>query len=75
MNATVEQISEKIKVLPQEFLDRILGYIDALSENNKGNEIPEWQKNEVRERITEYKRNPRSAQDFDEAMNDIERDL
>lgn len=75
MNATVEQISEKIKVLPQEFLDRILVYIDALSENNKGDEIPEWQKNEVRERITEYKRNPRSAQDFDEAMNDIERDL
>lgn len=75
MNATVEQISEKIKLLPQEFLDRILGYIDALSENNKGDEIPEWQKNEVRERITEYKRNPRSAQDFDEAMNDIERDL
>lgn len=75
MSATVEQISEKIKFLPQEFLDRILGYIDALSEDKIIDEIPEWQKNEVRERIAEYKRNPRSAQDFDEAMNEVERDL
>lgn len=75
MSATVEQISEKIKLLPQEFLDRILGYIDALSEDKIIDEIPEWQKNMVRESIAEYKRNPLAAQDFDEAMNEIEKDL
>ncbi|TVR78462.1 MAG: addiction module component CHP02574 family protein [Chitinophagaceae bacterium] len=38
-------------------------------------EVPDWQKNEVRERIAEYKQNPDNAEDFDEAMNDIERDF
>ena len=38
-------------------------------------EIPQWQMNVVNERMAEYKRNPIDLQDFDEAMNDIEKEL
>jgi len=37
--------------------------------------IPEWQVKEVRERMEQYKKNPGAALDFDEAMDDIEKDL
>lgn len=37
--------------------------------------IPDWQINEVRERIEDYKNNPDKAIDFDTAMEDIEKDL
>ena len=33
--------------------------------------IPEWHKNEVRERLAEYKANPKIALDFDEVMKHI----
>jgi hypothetical protein len=38
-------------------------------------EIPEWHKNIVRERVTEYRRNPGQGLDFDSAIDDIEQDL
>ena len=37
--------------------------------------IPDWQINEVRERTTEYLKDPSIAQDFFEAMKEIEDDL
>ncbi len=37
--------------------------------------IPDWQKNEVRERIENYTNNPDKTMDFDSAMEDIEKDL
>lgn len=37
--------------------------------------IPEGQMNEVRDRLAEYKKNPKSGLDFDEAMDDVEKDL
>jgi hypothetical protein len=37
--------------------------------------IPEWQKNEVHERLAEYKRNPSSALDFDATIDEIEQSL
>lgn len=37
--------------------------------------IPDWQKNEVRERIENYKNNPDHTMDFDSAMEDIDKDL
>lgn len=37
--------------------------------------IPEWHKNIVRERLTEYKKDPGQAMDFDAAMDDIEKAL
>lgn len=37
--------------------------------------VPDWQINEVRERTAEYLKNPSNAQDFFEAMNEIEDEL
>lgn len=74
MNVTVEQLTEKLKTLPENFLERVWGYIDGLSEQIDL-EIPEWQKNEVRERIKEYKRNPDSLIDMDDVFSEIDREL
>lgn len=74
MNVTVEQLTEKLKTLPENFLERVWGYIDGLSEEIDL-EIPEWQKNEVRERIEEYKRNPDSLIDMDDVFSEIDREL
>lgn len=38
-------------------------------------DIPQWQIDQVRERTESYKKNPASAQDFDEAIKDIESDF
>lgn len=38
-------------------------------------DIPEWHIAMVSERLEEYKRNPSMGTDFDEAMDDIEKDL
>ena len=70
MNVTVEQLTEKLKTLPENFLERVWGYIDGLSEEGIDLEIPEWQKNEVRERIEEYKRNPDSLIDMDDVFSE-----
>ena len=38
-------------------------------------EIPDWQMNEVRKRLEDYKQNPEQEMDFDTAMEDIEKQL
>ena len=38
-------------------------------------DIPQWQKDVVRERMADYKANPSQALDFDAAMDDIESEL
>lgn len=75
MNVTVEQLTEQLKTLPENFLERVWGYIDGLSEEGIDLEIPEWQKNEVRERIEEYKRNSDSLIDMDDDFTEIDREL
>ncbi len=35
-------------------------------------DIPQWHKKLVRSRIDDYKKNPGSAMDFDDAMDDID---
>ena len=37
--------------------------------------VPNWQIEEVRKRLDEYKNNPNQALDFDTALDDIEKDL
>lgn len=37
--------------------------------------VPEWQKKIVRERIAKYDNDPKSWLDFDQAMDDIEKEL
>jgi hypothetical protein len=38
-------------------------------------EIPAWQVKEVKRRMKAYKNNPESALDFENVMNEIEKDL
>lgn len=38
-------------------------------------DVPEWQINQVRERMEEYKKDPKHALDFDAALDDIETDF
>jgi len=38
-------------------------------------DIPDWHKEIVRQRLTDYKKNPGQALDFDAAMDDIEKAL
>lgn len=38
-------------------------------------EIPAWQKDEVRRRNDDFKKNPEQALDFEEAIDDIEKSL
>ena len=38
-------------------------------------DIPDWHKEIVRQRLTDYKKNPEQALDFDAAMDDIEKAL
>lgn len=38
-------------------------------------DIPDWQMNEVRKRLEDYKQNPEQEMDFDTAMEDIEKKL
>ena len=37
--------------------------------------IPDWHKEIIDKRIKDYKDNPDNVYDFDDAMNDIEKDL
>ncbi len=38
-------------------------------------EVPEWQKEQVRKRMEEYKNNPGQALDFETALDDIENNI
>lgn len=38
-------------------------------------EVPEWQKEQVRNRMEEYKNNPGQALDFETALDDIENNI
>ncbi len=38
-------------------------------------DIPEWHKYMARERLADYHKNPDTAEDFNDAMDDIEKEL
>jgi len=38
-------------------------------------DLPQWQKDELDKRLEYHKNNPEDVLDFDEAMNDIEKEL
>ncbi|MBW8362650.1 MAG: addiction module protein [Kaistella sp.] len=73
MNITVEQLADKLKTLPAHFLERVWGYVDALSEEQNSEEIPEWQKTVVAERLDEYRKNPDSGIEMDEVFTKTEK--
>ena len=41
--------------------------------NKVGFEIPNWQQEEVLDRLSELKRNPETAIDFDKVLNELEK--
>ena len=59
--------------IPIDEWDKLKKRIDGYVEDEA--EIPEWQKNVVRERMESYKKSPSDAQDFDSAMDGIEENL
>jgi hypothetical protein len=60
--------------LPLDFIAEEVEII-ILPTEKKEITIPDWQINEVRERTSEYLKNPSVAQDFFEAMKEIEDEL
>ena len=75
MNVTVDQLTEKLKTLPENFLERVWGYIDGLSEQEIDLETPEWQKSIVAERVAEYRQNPDSAIGIEDFFKEIEKEF
>lgn len=75
MNITIEQITDKLKALPEHALERVWGYVEALSENASGKDIPGWQQTIVAERLENYEQNPDSAVEIDEVFREIEKDF
>ena len=65
-------MKEVILRIPEERYDFVMELIASLGlEVGTETEIPEWQKNEVRERIAEYKKNPDIAIPWKEARKQI----
>ncbi|MBU8882709.1 addiction module protein [Kaistella sp. DKR-2] len=75
MNITVEQLTEKLKTLPEHFLERVWGYIDALAEEKDHTEISDLQKTVVAERLNEYRKNPDSGIEIDDVFKEIEKNF
>lgn len=49
--------------------------IKSIQQEATNEDIPQWQKDILDERLKEHKENPDTALDFNQAMNDIEKDL
>ena len=62
----ISQLSTKEKVKLHQFLEE-----DAVLKD----EIPEWHKTIVRERMEDYKKHPENVMDFDTAMDEIEKEF
>jgi hypothetical protein len=68
MHATVNLINERLKNAPQEVLDRLLGYLDAITSEND-NSIPSWQQNIILERKKTKKEDYLSLDNLDEEID------
>lgn len=60
--------------LPKSFNARRVEVI-ILSSETQDDDIPQWQKAESLRRLELYKKDPNTASDFEEAMDDIEKNL
>jgi hypothetical protein len=60
--------------LPKSFNARRVEVIILASET-QDDDIPEWQKAESLRRLELYKKDPNTALDFEEALDDIEKNL
>jgi hypothetical protein len=58
MNATtIEKVNTKLRALPDSLLQEVESYIDFLTfrQNQKGDEVPQWHKDLVLERVQDKK--------------------
>ncbi len=46
-----------------------------MNQENNEIDIPTWKMDEVMERMEDYRKNPEQALDFDQAIDEIEREL
>lgn len=78
MEITLKDLENNIRTLPENFYEEVNDFIDFLKHKHikrKENEIPEWQKEEVRRRIKYSQDNPQSfvsESDMDDYLNDLE---
>jgi len=66
MQATINIINKRLENAPQEVLDRLLGYLDAITEAS--NTIPQWQQDLVLERKKTKKEDYLSLDDLEEEI-------
>lgn len=63
MEITINEIKANLESLPESFYSEVNDFIDFLKDKHRkanSNEIPEWQKEEVRRRIKYAQQNPQS---------------
>ena len=69
---TQETYLEKLELINWISQLQDFSLLEQLSKLKKDNTvIPQWQKDEVLKRMKDYKNNPNSFLDFDDAMKDI----
>lgn len=66
MQATINIINKRLENAPQEVLDRLLGYLDAITEAS--NTIPQWQQDLVLERKKTKKEDYLSLDDLEKEI-------
>ncbi|MFC7346335.1 hypothetical protein ACFQO9_06325 [Chryseobacterium zhengzhouense] len=78
METTIKDIESNLETLPKEFLHEVNDFIDFLKYKHlkeKHNEVPEWQKNEVRKRMEYARSKPQtfvSESEMDDYLNGLE---
>lgn len=78
METTIKDIETNLETLPKEFLHDVNDFIDFLKYKylkEKQYEVPEWQKEETKRRMSYSRNNPQSfisESEMDDYLNDLE---
>ncbi|MEY8761773.1 DUF2281 domain-containing protein [Chryseobacterium tongliaoense] len=78
MEITLKDLENNIRTLPENFYEEVNDFIDFLKQKHfkrKHDEVPEWQKEEVRRRVNYAENNPQSfvsESEMDHYLNDLE---
>jgi hypothetical protein len=67
MQATINLINKRLKNAPQEVLDRLLNYLDAIT-SESDNAIPQWQQDLILDRKKTNKEDYLSLDDLDKEI-------
>lgn len=72
MEATINEITKKLKTAPQEILDRILHYLNTVDSSNDA-ELPSWQKDLLDKRLKDID-NPELIHPIDQLYTFLDAD-